>query len=433
MDSNLVRILFVEPFGQHEGHPPVESKRITDILTEVGVQVTLVTFDGVRGDWIKSSRVERHVSVVSQSGPFAGLLRLIPKLWHFLLARFVAGFLETLFTLLLAARESRKKSYNAVHFLDADPLFLLPLAATMFTRNCNFVVNSYSIPIGWEIKNYRQEFTQSLRRRSYRSCAHLALAWLINNKGITLLHRFIYNRGMRRNRFSFICHTTELKEAYKAYLGGIIYDKIHVIPLGRIPPEPEVMSQKQARQYLGLPEEAKIFLFFGSNHLGKNLEVIFQAVQGMPKVVYLLFAGRVFEGSQSRNPTLLAQNRGWAENTIVVDKFVPGEEVAYYFYASDTIIMSHVKTYIASASVLNEACRFSLPVIASDAGQLGEYVRGYNLGLAFIPEDPDSLRQSIDSFLNLSDEERLAMKTNFHRFAADLSWTEVVNRYIALY
>ena len=208
---------------------------------------------------------------------------------------------------------------------------------------------------------------------------------------------------------------------------------MHVIPLGVKPPEPEVMPQRQARQHLQLPEEAKVFLSFGTNHIGKNFRVVFQAVQGMPKTFYLVFAGKPAVGDNSRNPRLLGEKYNWTENTIVVDHFIPEAEKPYYFYASDAILLSYVEELAASVSVLNEACKFQLPVIASDAGQLGEYVRGYNLGLTFMPENPDSLHQAITSFLNLSEEERLAIRANFHRFASDLPWQEVASKYIALY
>lgn len=45
---NDIRVLFVEPFGQYEGHPPIESRRVTEALAKAGVAITMITFDGVR-------------------------------------------------------------------------------------------------------------------------------------------------------------------------------------------------------------------------------------------------------------------------------------------------------------------------------------------------------------------------------------------------
>lgn len=428
-----MRILFVEPFGQHEGHPPIESKRVTDALAEAGVHITLVTFDGVIGDWTETSKIERHLSVVTQSGPLSRLLYLIPRLRYFLVTRYLADLAEVLLTTLLAFKVSRKQRYDAIHFFDGQPVFIFPFLGALFTKNYNFVVNIYFPSPAQELRGGLEEFRQALRKKDYRYFLHLVLVTLINTRGIALLQRFIYEKGLSKNHFSFICHTNEVRESYKAHLGGILYDKIHVIPLGAKPPEQQAVSLKQARGYLHLPEEVKIFLCFGTNHVGKNFEVIFQAVQGLPKAFYLVFAGKSAQGDKVRDPLILAERYNWVENTKVVSQFVPETEKAYYFYASDAILLSYVKELVASVSVLNEACQFQLPVIASDAGQLGEYVRAYNLGMSFVPEEPDSLRSAITSFLDLTEEEKLAIKANFHRFAADLPWQEVAHRYISLY
>ncbi len=45
----------MEPFGKHGGHHSVDTKRVTEALAEAEVNVTLVTFDGVRGDWAETN------------------------------------------------------------------------------------------------------------------------------------------------------------------------------------------------------------------------------------------------------------------------------------------------------------------------------------------------------------------------------------------
>jgi glycosyltransferase involved in cell wall biosynthesis len=117
----------------------------------------------------------------------------------------------------------------------------------------------------------------------------------------------------------------------------------------------------------------------------------------------------------------------------VEDIFVPEEEKAFYFLASDVAILSYKKNFIQSASIINDAAKFSTPVIASDVGQLGEFVRTHNLGITFTPEDPHSLRQAIFSFLQLPDEERKAIKENFARFRAAYSWEENARQHLEIY
>ncbi len=66
-------------------------------------------------------------------------------------------------------------------------------------------------------------------------------------------------------------------------------------------------------------------------------------------------------------------------------------------------------------------------------GQLGEDVTTYSLGITFIPEDPDLLRQAIVSFLSLTEAEILALKANCRKFVSSFSTEDEANRYIALY
>lgn len=434
MESREPKVLFVEPFGQHEGHPPIESKRVIDALTEAGVHVTMVTFDGVRENWIETSKIEQHISVTSQSGFFSPLLRLIPKLYRFPMTIIFAFFLETLFTLLLTLIERGRGNYDAIHLYDGNPPFAIPFVAANFVKKSNFIVNIYSPSLPAELVDWPEKFKRARKKRDSRDILRLALIRMVEVRGLKALQGVIYRRALRRNRFSFICHTQEVKESYKTYLGGILYDRIHTIPLGRKPPEDSLYPQSQIRQYLHLPQEAKILLGFGTSHFGKNIEVIFQGVKDMPETFYLLFAGiHGMRGDINRDPSILAKKYGWSENTIVVQQFIPEEEKPYYFYASDAILLSYVKDLAASASLLNEACQFQLPAIASDGGQLGGYVKNYNLGLTFIPENPESLCQAIASFLNLTEEEKLGIKANFFRFADDLPWREVAERYKALY
>ena len=436
MESEHPKILFLEPFGQHEGHPPIESKRVTEALTDAGVRITMVTFDGVREQWVEASKIEWHITVISQFWrwrPIAQVLRLMPGLRRYLPARYIVDLLETALTVLIAIRASRRQRYDAIHFYDGQPALFFPFASALLTKNQNFVVNIYFPSPEQELKSGHKGFKDSLKSKDYRYAMHLLLIRLINTRVIALLQRFFYQMGLKRNRFSFFCHTRELKESYKTYLGGMIYQRLHVIPLGVKPPEASPLSQSEVRQYLHLPQQAKLLLWFGTNHFSKNMEVIFQAVQDMPETFHLLFVGKLAEGDKVRDPSLLAQRYGWEENTIVVRQFVPEAEKPYYFYASDAIILSHIKEFIVSASVLNEACQFSLPAICSDVGQPGEWVKKYCLGTTFLPEEPESLRQAVNSFLNLTEEERLAIKANFYRFAADLPWHEVAKRYKALY
>ncbi len=427
-----MRILFVEPFGKHGGHHSPESRRAIEALINCGVDVTMVTFDGVIGDWTDVTKIEGNLSVGSQYR-VTWLLRLISRLGQFLLLKPFTDLIETVSTTFLAFRKSRNTSYDAIHFFDGNPAFAVPLSAAIFTKNRNLVLNIYGTPPGWWVKSWINSFGHLLKKKDYWSCLRLIRDRLTELKLIRSARKTVYRKAMSRNKCHFICHTKEIKESYRDYLDGMFYDKIHVIPLGRKQPEPEAAAPEKARDYLRLPQEAKIFLHFGSYHAAKNIKVIFQAVQDMSKTFILFFVGWLGRWDNVRNPALLAQEHGWGKDTIVINKFISEEEKHHYFHAADAILLTYTQETILSVSVINDACQFALPVIASNVGQLGEYVTTHGLGTTFVPDNPDSLRQAIVAFLNLTESELATIKTNFHRFAAELPWQEVANRYMGLY
>lgn len=426
-----MNILFLEPFGQHEGHPPIESKRVTDALTKIGMHVTIVTFDGVRGDWAKNTTMMRHISVTSVAGPFRPLLRAVPMFRRILLVRLLEDLLETVLVLLLSLMESRRNQYDAIHIFDwFGPIFIAPFLCSLLTKNRRYVVNVYFPPPEYELDTAFNRMGVGDNR--YRM--HLTLLRLANTRVAKAAQTLIYREGLERNSFRFICHTSELKDAYRTHLGGIFYDRIQVIPLGRDPPEIQRPTQEDARKHLQLPEDKTVLLCFGTNHYGKDWEVIFKAVQDLPKSYCLLFAGKLTEDTV-RDPRLLARKYRLVEDTRVVDKFIAEREKPYYFCAADACVLSHVGGLLESVSVLNEAAQFSVPVIASDVGQLGMYVKQYNLGKVFTAGDPVSLKQVIRFFLDAAaaEPERRRVEDAFTKFASDLSWDAVAARYVCLY
>jgi len=120
------------------------------------------------------------------------------------------------------------------------------------------------------------------------------------------------------------------------------------------------------------------------------------------------------------------------ENTIIVDEYIPAEEVPYYFCASDAAIVSYKKVFSSHSSVL-DASQYILPVIAVNTGTTGGDVRAYNLGLTFIPEDPHSLRKAILSFFELAEEEKQTMKKGLQKFADTFSWEQVAKSHVGIY
>ena len=422
-----VKVLLVEPLGHREGHHSFESRRVSYALVNVGVEITLVTFMGVQGDWADREKRVGHFALFRPRSP---LLTYYEYFNRSPLARSLFRFLETFLTLALAVWINRKRHYDVVHIFDSEPAFFFSLVIAFFLKGRNMSFTVYNPPPPPE--NWRENLNEFFRSRKWEILPHTLGYELGESRLGTFVRRFVYRRALAENNILFLCHTRELIQSYQAYMSGIIRDRFVCIPLGVERPGQEV-SRENARQHLRLPSDRNIFLTFGNNHPGKDFEVIFRAFAELPSDFVILQAGKLGTGPETGDPQRLARKYKCSQNTVVEDKFVSEEEKAFYFRASDVAILSYKKDFIQSASIINDAAKFSTPVIASDVGQLGEFVRTYNLGITFTPEDPQSLREAISSFLQFSDEERQAIKENFARLRADYSWEENARQHLEVY
>jgi len=422
-----VKVLFVEPFGHREGHPSFESRRVSYALVDAGAEITLLTFMGVHGDWADTEGKVAHVALFRPRRSARAYYKYLDR---FPIVRSLLKILETSLSVSFALWKNRKSQYDVIHIFDSEPVFFVSLALGFFLSGYNIVFTVYNPPPPQE--NWRQNVKEFLRTRKWRILLH-TLAYQLGESDVgTRLRSLIYRRAMKRNNVLHICHTEELVQSYASYMGGVFRGRFVCIPLGVERPGPEV-SKQSARRHLAIPARGKIFLTFGNNHPGKDFEAIFQAFQGLPRDLIIFQAGKLGTASEEGDPVRLARKYSSCDNTIVMDEFVPESDKVYYFRAADAIVLSYKKNFVQSASIINDAARFSIPVIASAVGQVGEFVRTYRLGVTFAPEDPRSLREAVLEFLSMSEREREAMGHNSALFREAYPWDRNARDHLGVY
>jgi glycosyltransferase involved in cell wall biosynthesis len=423
-----MKVLVVEPFGHGAGQPSMHCKYLSHALVSAGAEVTLVTFDGFLDNWIERDEKVRHVSLLSRLGILSVLLRLIQRLERFAILGLFVAVLDTFSTLVLAFRQSKKEGCKLIHVVDATFSPLSTLVFASFVKNYSLVLNIHGASREVSSETMKEEIRTSLRSHNPLRCARLSL-WLAYSRLISATEDFLYRRSAVKNRTSFVCYTEQVRESYRH---RPFYRRIECITLA-VTEICQPLPQQQARQHLNLAQEGTIFLLFGINDISKNYEVLFQAIQNLSQDIRILRAGKTVCNEPKTDTKRLAEKYGWSKNTIVIDQYIPEEELVYYFSATDALVLSYTKEFLGQSVNLLHGCQFSLPVIASDVGQLGEQVKNYKLGLTFIPEDPLSLREAITSFLNLGTGEKLVIKRNLHEFAIANSWEQYTKRYMDIY
>lgn len=405
-----MNVILVEPFAHRVGHYSAEAWKLAQSLSKSGVDITLVSFNGIidkRKKDIQESNF-KHISFFSHAGAAS---RLVVDVLHKILSlinssrlidRLITN-LETFSTLMTADHIFRSEKADIIYCNDGELIGFLLYASSIEQRKLLYK---------------RLEYGRSLS---------------LNGSGIgRRAKRYIENRlckeTINKNRVIFTYNVKELGIVYKET--GFSGDCIYVPPHGVAEPKKK-LKKSEARSYLNLPVNETILLVFGTGHGGKDFETILRANVGADGKYRILFAGNV-PSSSINNPRQLARKYNCERNVTIVDKYITDDEVPYYFCSADALLLSYRKEFTVDSGVLLQGVSYGLPVIASDSGWIGEIATKKGLGVTFNSESPSSLREAIDNFLQLSEDSKVRIRENMQTFAESFSWDTVVDEHLKI-
>lgn len=153
-------------------------------------------------------------------------------------------------------------------------------------------------------------------------------------------------------------------------------------------PEPAAASRFRARQQLGLPPDAPILLFFGSDRPYKGLDLLIEAVSCARKRcpdIWLLIAGQV------DRRRVAAIQQALERQIIIQPQYVPADQVWLYHRGADVAVFPYRRVSQSGGVITAMGC--GLPVIAAAVGGLPETVTGN--GWLVPPGNSTSLAQAI--------------------------------------
>jgi glycosyltransferase involved in cell wall biosynthesis len=176
-------------------------------------------------------------------------------------------------------------------------------------------------------------------------------------------------------------------------------------PLADPPTQVFDHPSKAARTKLALPEDKRIFLFYGGPYWRKGLHLAVRAMLELPPdhPSLILCVGR--QSPESEIAAGLAQlaQQGRA---LVINRYVTPEEEKNAFSACDIVLLPYIG-HFGSSGVMAQAAAAAKSMIASDENLVGARVRDYRLGWLFPSGDATRLRQVIDEAARAAPE-RLA-------------------------
>jgi glycosyltransferase involved in cell wall biosynthesis len=215
-----------------------------------------------------------------------------------------------------------------------------------------------------------------------------------------------------------IVHSEEDRRALLAMLPGARVHKCHhptykVFDFGD--PRPE-----RVRSQYGL--RGNVILFFGFVREYKGLKYLLRA---LPEVlaemdVTLLVVGEFWKDKAEY--IRLIDDLGVSERVVLVDRYVPNEEVGDFFAASDLVVQPY--TSATGSGVIQVAFGFEKPVVATRVGSLPEVVEDGKTGFLVPPASPKMLANAILKYFHgdLIDGYETYIKKTKNKF----SWERLV-------
>ncbi len=168
-------------------------------------------------------------------------------------------------------------------------------------------------------------------------------------------------------------------------------------------PENFGADRAEARRRFDLPEDRRVFLFYGGAYRRKGLGLAVEAMLTMPATApaFLLCAGQQVHDRKAHQglEKLIAQGRAQ-----VINRYVSSEEERQLFAASDVVLLPYHK-HFGISGVLMRAIGAGLPAIVSDEELLGRLVREHGLGLLFSSGEVAALRGAIEHMARAPDHE----------------------------
>lgn len=169
--------------------------------------------------------------------------------------------------------------------------------------------------------------------------------------------------------------------------------------------------------------EGKIILFFGFVREYKGLKYLIKALpEVLSEITVTLFI--VGEFWQDKEEYLyLIDNLGIKENIIIIDDYIPNEEVGFYFSAADLVVQPY--TSATGSGIVQMAFGFNKPVVATMVGCLPEVVEGGKTGYLVQPRSSQELAEAIIKYFQENNAEQF--KKNIEQESYKFSWDRMVD------
>ena len=189
----------------------------------------------------------------------------------------------------------------------------------------------------------------------------------------------------------------------------------------------KAVERAAACEKIGLDPNDKYTLFFGLIRDYKGLDLLLEAwARWLPDGRKLLVAGE-FYASREKYIELI-DRLGLRDRVVLHDRFIPDEDVRYYFSAADCLVLPYRTA--TQSGVTQIAYNFSLPMIETRVGGLPEIVPDGRVGLVCEPTAADIER----ALHTIYEGDKLStFRANFAEERKRFSWERMCDKLLEVY
>ncbi|NIK69237.1 glycosyltransferase family 4 protein [Paenibacillus sp. BK720] len=156
------------------------------------------------------------------------------------------------------------------------------------------------------------------------------------------------------------------------------------------------ISKMRAREYFSIPQDINMFLALGGTRFDKGLDLMLEAFSNIKLPFHLLIAGK----EETFTKTFIEEKiSAYRDKVSVVLKFLSEEEMNLALSACDVVVLPYRKIFDGASGPLADGVWNRKIILGSNHGSLGDIIESNQLGLTFISEDTEDLRNKIISIL----------------------------------
>lgn len=185
------------------------------------------------------------------------------------------------------------------------------------------------------------------------------------------------------------------------------------------------VTREQGRARFGLPDDARVYLYFGYIKPYKGVEDLIEAFrQFNDEKAILLIAGKPLDETIKRD----IESRAASDTRIrTFFGYIPDDDIQFFFRAADLVVFPFRNTQTSGSLML--ALSYDCPIIAPQIATIPEYV-GEDSGILFDPSQPGALAGALEQSAQAPIEQ---LARNARQRAESSSWSKMAKEHLSVY